>query len=341
MNNVVVTNIEERIASILGTYGITVKCLEPNKPADLYRKEGCVGTIAYSFAVASGMRNAHIVIDGVGTFSVEDGPDMEVDLLRLDEKLKRAYGDGRTDVKAFTAGINLWNEIDKTLRDHGITMMVGAEPGKSTLMGGNLEIGYTGTAYAGDGTKVPCVTLYETSNGDAMVCNNFVIESEADIPKLDEWLTKMVGNSVDPDMRVIRVQYLDDSVKRLKIEKKGDWIDLYAAETVELKQGEHKLIHLGVAMKLPEGYEAHLVPRSSTFKKWGIIQANHVGIIDNSYSGPEDWWRMSVIAMRDTVINKDDKICQFRIVERQPRIHFVEGKMTDPSRGGFGSTGSK
>ena len=139
----------------------------------------------------------------------------------------------------------------------------------------------------------------------------------------------------------ITVQYLNDSVKRLSIEKKGDWIDMYAAETVELKQGEHQLIHLGVAMKLPEGYEAHLVPRSTTFKKWGIIQANHVGIIDNSYSGPEDWWKMSVIAMRDTVINKDDKICQFRIVERQPRIHFVEGKMTDPSRGGFGSTGSK
>jgi len=219
--------------------------------------------------------------------------------------------------------------------------VVGAEPGKSTLMAGNVEIGYTGMIYAGDGTKVPCVTLYENSNGDVMVSANFVIVSETDLPKLDEWLGEKVGNSADPGMRVIRVQYLNDSVKRLSIEKKGDWIDLYAAETVELKQGEHKLIHLGVAMKLPEGYEAHLVPRSSTFKKWGIIQANHVGIIDNSYSGPEDWWKMSVIAMRDTVINKDDKICQFRIVERQPQIRFVEGKMTDPSRGGFGSTGSK
>jgi len=341
MNNFVVTNIEERIASILGTYGITVKCLEPNKPADLYRKDGCVGKIAFSNAVVSGMRNAHIIIDGVGTFSVEDGPDMEVDLLRLDEKLKRAYGDGQTDAKAFTAGINLWNEIDKTLLDHGITMVVGAEPGKSTLMAGNFEIGCTGMIDAGDGTKVPCVTLYETSNGVVMESANFVIEGETDLPKLDEWLGEKVGNSADPGMRVIRVQYLNDGVKRLSIEKKGDWIDMYAAETVELKQGEHKLIHLGVAMKLPEGYEAHLVPRSSTFKKWGIIQANHVGIIDNSYSGPEDWWKMSVIAMRDTVINKDDKICQFRIVERQPQIRFVEGKMTDPSRGGFGSTGSK
>ena len=166
----------------------------------------------------------------------------------------------------------------------------------------------------------------------------FKIANEDMIAEVEKYLIDMLGPR---DGKVITVQYLNDSVKRLSIEKKGDWIDMYAAETVELKQGEHKLIHLGVAMKLPEGYEAHLVPRSSTFKKWGIIQANHVGIIDNSYSGPEDWWKMSVIAMRDTVINKDDKICQFRIVERQPRIHFAEGKMTDPSRGGFGSTGSK
>ena len=143
-----------------------------------------------------------------------------------------------------------------------------------------------------------------------------------------------------PVPKTITVQYLDESVKRLSENEKGDWIDLYAAQTVELKQGEHKLIHLGVAMKLPDGYEAHIVPRSSTFKKWGIIQANHCGIIDNSYSGPNDWWMMSVIAMRDTVINKDDKICQFRIVERQPPIIFDEGKLDGEDRGGFGSTGS-
>ena len=140
--------------------------------------------------------------------------------------------------------------------------------------------------------------------------------------------------------KTITVQYLDETVKRLAIEKKGDWIDLYAAETVEMKKDEHRLIHLGVAMKLPDGFEAHLVPRSSTYKKWGIIQANHVGIIDNSYSGPNDWWMMSAIAMRDTVINKGDKICQFRIVERQPEIVFEEGRMKGEDRGGFGSTGS-
>lgn len=139
----------------------------------------------------------------------------------------------------------------------------------------------------------------------------------------------------------ITVQYLNESVTRLSVNEKGDWVDLYAAETVDLKQGEHKLIHLGVAMKLPAGYEAHLVPRSSTFKKWGIIQANHVGIIDNSYSGPNDWWMMSVIAMRDTTIHAGDKICQFRIIERQPALMFEEGNMEDEDRGGFGSTGTK
>ena len=141
--------------------------------------------------------------------------------------------------------------------------------------------------------------------------------------------------------KTITVQYLDDSVKRLSVNAKGDWVDLYAAETVELKQGEHKLIHLGVAMKLPDGFEAHIAPRSSTFNKWEIIQTNSVGIVDNSYSGPNDWWRMPVIAMRDTRIEKDDKICQFRIVERQPEIVFEEGKMEGEDRGGFGSTGTK
>ena len=139
----------------------------------------------------------------------------------------------------------------------------------------------------------------------------------------------------------IIVQYLDDTVTRLSVNAKGDWIDLYAAETVSLKSGEHHLIHLGVAMKLPEGYEAHLLPRSSTFKKWGIIQANHCGIIDNSYSGPNDWWKMSAIALRDTTIEKGDKICQFRIIKRQPEIELVEGKMEGEDRGGFGSTGTK
>ena len=141
--------------------------------------------------------------------------------------------------------------------------------------------------------------------------------------------------------KTITVQYLDETIERLTVTEKGDWIDLRAAETVDLKQGEFKLIHLGVAMKLPDGYEAHIVPRSSTYKKWGILQANHMGVVDNSYSGPNDWWRMTALAMRDTHIEKGDRICQFRIMERQPPIVFEEGTMEGEDRGGFGSTGTK
>lgn len=138
----------------------------------------------------------------------------------------------------------------------------------------------------------------------------------------------------------IKIQYLDDTVTRLSINEKGNWIDLYAAETVELKAGESKLIHLGVAMKLPEGYEALIAPRSSTFKKWGLIQSNHIGIVDTSYCGPNDWWRLPVIAMKDTKIEKGDKICQFRILQSQPVITFEETTLEGEDRGGFGSTGT-
>jgi len=168
----------------------------------------------------------------------------------------------------------------------------------------------------------------------------FEIDTIEAIQRMKEYIMQEY-NLEDKSAMKITIQYLDDTVKRLSVIDKGDWIDLYAAETVELKQGEFRLIHLGVAMKLPEGYEAHIVPRSSTFKKWGIIQANHMGIVDNSYSGPNDWWKMTALAMRDTVIEKGDKICQFRIMERQPKVILVEGKMEGADRGGFGSTGSK
>lgn len=121
---------------------------------------------------------------------------------------------------------------------------------------------------------------------------------------------------------------------------KGDWIDLRAAEDVEMSAGEYRLISLGISMKLPEGYEAHLLPRSSTFKKWGIIQANHMGVIDNSYCGNNDIWCYPAIALRDTKIYKNDRICQFRIMEKQPKFNWmVVDTMDDPDRGGFGSTG--
>jgi dUTP pyrophosphatase len=138
----------------------------------------------------------------------------------------------------------------------------------------------------------------------------------------------------------IKIKYLDDSITRLTyVDGKSDWIDLAAAETVTLKKGEFKLIHLGVAMELPEGYEAHIAPRSSTFKNFKILETNSVGVVDRSYCGPNDWWKMAVYATEDTTINKGDRIAQFRIIENQPKLTFVEGELTGKDRGGFGSTG--
>ena len=122
----------------------------------------------------------------------------------------------------------------------------------------------------------------------------------------------------------------------------GDWIDLRAAEDVSMVVGDFKLIPLGIAMQLPEGYEAHVVPRSSTYKKWKIIQANHMGVIDESYCGDNDQWMFPAIALENTIIHKGDRICQFRIMEHQPELRFVEvSKLGNEDRGGFGSTGDK
>lgn len=142
-------------------------------------------------------------------------------------------------------------------------------------------------------------------------------------------------------MEKIRIKYFSDQIERLTyIDGKSDWIDLRASESVELKKGEFALIPLGVAMELPKGYEAHLVPRSSTFKNFGIIQTNSCGIIDGSYCGDDDMWRMPVYALRDTEILVNDRIAQFRIVENQPKILFEEvDTLNNKSRGGFGSTG--
>jgi len=139
----------------------------------------------------------------------------------------------------------------------------------------------------------------------------------------------------------ILIKYHHPELERIERLTVGDWIDLRAAEDVTLKAGDFRIISLGVSMRLPDGYEAHLVPRSSTFKKWGIIQVNHMGIIDNSYSGDGDVWGMAVLAMRDTEIHRNDRICQFRIVERMPAVTFREvDHLGGADRGGFGSTGS-
>lgn len=138
----------------------------------------------------------------------------------------------------------------------------------------------------------------------------------------------------------IKIKYFTDQIDKLTKITQGDWIDLRSAETITLKAGDFKLIPLGVAMQLPAGYEAHIAPRSSSFKKWGILQTNSIGIIDNSYRGDNDQWLMSVYATRDTIINQNDRICQFRIVKNQEPVEFITVEHLDNSdRGGFGSTG--
>lgn len=139
----------------------------------------------------------------------------------------------------------------------------------------------------------------------------------------------------------IKIKYFSDAIDRIDyIEGKSDWIDLRSAVDIKLKTGEFKLIPLGIGMEIPKGYEAHIVPRSSTFKNFGIIETNSMGIIDNSYSGDNDQWFMPVYAVRDTEIHINDRICQFRIMENQPRVNFIRvDHLNDTDRGGHGSTG--
>ncbi|WP_432627784.1 dUTP diphosphatase [Brotaphodocola sp.] len=141
----------------------------------------------------------------------------------------------------------------------------------------------------------------------------------------------------------IRIKYFKENMEKLTyVDGKSDWIDLRAAEDAKMKAGEFRLIPLGVAMELPKGYEAHVVPRSSTFKNFGIIQTNHMGVIDESYCGDGDQWFFPAYALRDTEIHEGDRICQFRIMEHQPQISFEETDHLDhEDRGGHGSTGRK
>jgi dUTP pyrophosphatase len=140
----------------------------------------------------------------------------------------------------------------------------------------------------------------------------------------------------------IEIRYFDPDLPRLEPRENGDWIDLRASETVALRAGEFALIPLGVSMRLPAGYEAHLAPRSSTFRRWGILQTNGVGVVDSSYCGTNDEWKMPVWATRDAVVERGDRICQFRIVQNQPPVSFREcARLADEDRGGFGSTGAR
>lgn len=143
-------------------------------------------------------------------------------------------------------------------------------------------------------------------------------------------------------MQEIKIKYHDPDLQPIKPTPGGDWLDLRAAEDVHLRAGEFRLISLGVSMKLPDGYEAHIVPRSSTYKTWGIIQANHMGVVDNSYSGTNDIWKFPAIALVETDIHKNDRICQFRIVKKQDEVQFITvNELDETDRGGFGSTGTK
>lgn len=137
----------------------------------------------------------------------------------------------------------------------------------------------------------------------------------------------------------IKIKYHDD-ILPIEINPNGDWVDLRAAEEVEMEPGDFRLISLGISMKLPDGYEAHIVPRSSTFKNWGIIQANHMGVVDNNYCGNNDIWKFPAIAIRKSHIYKNERICQFRIMKKQPTLVFEKvDQLNDVDRGGFGSSG--
>ena len=144
-------------------------------------------------------------------------------------------------------------------------------------------------------------------------------------------------------MLTIKIKYNNDKYGEFPTVKKietGDWIDLCSAEEVTMNAGDFCIISLGVSMQLPEGYEAHIPTRSSTFKTWGILMANSHGIIDNSYCGDNDIWKFPALAMRNTVIHKGDRICQFRLVKKMEPVEFVEvSQLNNPDRGGIGSTG--
>lgn len=140
----------------------------------------------------------------------------------------------------------------------------------------------------------------------------------------------------------IKIKYFDKSIPRIKKITEGDWIDLRASKSFHIGNGGYVRIPLGVGMILPDGYEAHVLPRSSTPERFGIICANSMGIIDNSYSGDADEWQFPALAIRETIIEKGDRIAQFRIVKNQPKITFkTVAHLNEKSRGGFGSTGGR
>lgn len=151
--------------------------------------------------------------------------------------------------------------------------------------------------------------------------------------------------ALNPDQRKplsVNIKYFDKNMPRIAKIAVGDLIDLRSRERIDYKKGDSFIIPLGVAMEIPKGWKADLLPRSSTFKKWGLIQTNGVGKIDNSFSGDDDEWGMPVYALKDGVVEKYDRVCQFEIARKMPKFKFNEvSSLNSPSRGGFGSTGTK
>lgn len=143
-------------------------------------------------------------------------------------------------------------------------------------------------------------------------------------------------------MHKIKIKYFDKEIDKIEKIKIGNWIDLRSSENISYKAGDFIKISLGVGMKLPEGYEVNIVPRGSTFKNYGVIQTNSFGVVDNSYSGNGDCYFFVGYALRDGTINKNDRICQFRLNKVMEDIEFEEVEYLDEvDRGGHGSTGKQ
>ena len=189
-----------------------------------------------------------------------------------------------------------------------------------------------------DGQRKKILNKLDTSPGDRLelALLNSLNDCESLMRFLNELLIEMENKKMN-----IEIKYFTDDMEPLTyIDGKSDWIDLRAAQDMTIAAGTYVAIPLGIGMKLPIGYEAHVVPRSSTFKNFGLLQTNSMGVIDETYCGDNDQWHFPAYATRDTVIHKNDRICQFRIMEHQPTIEFTPVEhLADESRGGFGSSG--
>lgn len=192
-----------------------------------------------------------------------------------------------------------------------------------------------------DSCPADCPGHYKQgASGSCFAVDGMVGDALEYIELLEERIAIM--EEVNTHTQEIFARYHDKDIEKLAMIPNGDWCDLRASGNYELKAGDFALISLGVSMKLPDGYEAHIAPRSSTFKKWGVIQTNGVGIVDNSYSGDDDVWLMPVYATRDTVIETGDRVCQFRIMKKMEPVKFTEVEHLDgANRSGFVSMGTK